>query len=115
MADGATEAEKEAAAKDQVRTTLADVYTFVRSREVNRQIASFTLDHYIEEAKARLNGADRQLTDASGKPISATKGLGTRPSQLSSLKSLRSSFSSAKSQLEKLAEKADSAAKQEAP
>lgn len=89
---------------DQVRQALADTYTFVRSREINTTIASFTLDHYISEAMMQIKGDGRQLVDASGQDSLA---VGTRPSQLTALASLQQSFNDAFDAAKKLAQKAD--------
>lgn len=75
---------------DQLRTTIADTYTFVRSREINKTIAGFTFDHYIDEAKRSIK-EDRILRTAAD----ADKGLGTRPSQLAALQKLQTDFGNA--------------------
>lgn len=89
---------------DQVRRAIADTYTFVRSREINTTIASFTLDHYIDEAKRLIKGDDRQLRDASGEDSLA---VGTRPTQLEALASIQQAFNDAFDDAKKLAEEAD--------
>jgi len=89
---------------DQVRQAIADTYTFVRSREINTTFASFTLDHYIDEAKRQIKGDDRLLRDASGEDSLA---VGTRPTQLEALASLQQAFSDAFDDAKKLAEAAD--------
>ncbi len=44
-----------------IRTVLANAYTFVRSNGINSNIAIFTFDHYIEETKKDLmNGARKR-------------------------------------------------------
>lgn len=91
---------------DQVRQALADTYTFVRSREINTTIASFTLDHYISEAMMQIKGDDRQLVDASGQDSLA---VGTRPTQLEALATLQQAFNDAFATAQKLAQKADKA------
>jgi hypothetical protein len=91
---------------DQVRQALADTYTFVRSREINTTIASFTLDHYISEAMMQIKGSDRQLSDASGQDSLA---IGTRPTQLEALASIQDAFNTAFDDAMKLAQKADKA------
>lgn len=92
--------------QDQIRQALADTYTFVRSREINTTIASFTLDHYISEAMMQIKGDDRQLVDASGQDSLA---VGTRPTQLEALATLQQAFNDAFSAAQKLAQKADKA------
>lgn len=89
---------------DQIRRAIADTYTFVRSREINKTIASFTLDHYISEAMMQIKGQDRQLSDASGQDSLA---VGTRPTQLEALASIQQAFNDAFDAAKKLAEAAD--------
>lgn len=89
---------------DSVRQAIADTYTFVRSREINATIASFTLDHYIDEAKRLIKGDGRSLRDASGQDDLA---VGTRPTQLEALASIQQAFNDAFDSAKKLAEKAD--------
>jgi hypothetical protein len=92
----------EAMASDQIRRTIADVYTFVRSCDVNKTISSFTLDHYIDEAKRRIKEPTilRSASDPS-------KGVGTRSSQLEALTKLEESFAKTYEQAKKMAEEAD--------
>lgn len=89
---------------DQIRQAIADTYTFVRSREINATIASFTLDHYISEAMTQIKGDDRQLSDASGEDSLA---IGTRPTQLEALASTQQAFNDAFDDAKKLAQAAD--------
>jgi hypothetical protein len=89
---------------DQVRQAIADTYTFVRSREINTTFASFTLDHYIDEAKRLIKGDGRALRDASGEDSLA---IGTRPTQLEALAAIQQAFNNAFQDAKTLAEKAD--------
>lgn len=89
---------------DQVRQAIADTYTFVRSREINTTVASFTLDHYIDEAKRLIKGDGRLLRDASGQDSLA---VGTRPTQLEALASIQQAFNDAFEDAKALAEEAD--------
>ncbi len=78
---------KEDAEGDEIRRSIADTYTFVRSAELNRTVSSFTLDHYIDEAKRRIK--DPRILRAASDP---TKGVGTRPSKLDTLTRLEEDF-----------------------
>lgn len=89
---------------DQIRLSIANTYTFVRSREINTTIASFTLDHYIDEAKRLIKGDGRLLRDASGQDSLA---IGSRPTQLESLAAIQQAFNNAFDDAKKLAEEAD--------
>lgn len=84
---------------EQVRRTIADVYTFVRSAEINRTIASFTLDHYLDEAKRKIK-EDRLLRSAAN-----PEGIGSRPSQLSALEKLEADFDKVFAKAKEMAEK----------
>src|SRR6478735_6460682 len=84
---------------DQVRQVIADVYTFVRSREINKTIASFTFDHYIDEAKRSIKG-DRIIRSASD----PGQGLGVRPSRLDSIVKLEEDFNNTFDTAKKVAE-----------
>lgn len=75
---------------DQIRRAFADAYTFVRSSEINKTIASFSLDHYIDEAKREIK--DPRILRAASEP---TVGIGTRPSKLEALEKLESDFAKA--------------------
>ncbi len=90
--------DKASARKNQVRQIIADVYTFVRSRELNKTVSSFTLDHYIDEAKRRIK--DPRILRAASDPV---KGAGTRPAQLSSIEKLEQEFSKAFEEAAKIA------------
>lgn len=87
---------------DQLRTILADTYTFVRSTEINRTIYSFTFDHYIDEAKRSLK-EDRLLRSA----YDAQDGIGKRPSKISSLEKLEQDFNNSIEKLRTLAREKD--------
>jgi hypothetical protein len=89
-------------AGDQIRRSIADVYTFVRSRDINKTISSFTLDHYIDEAKRRIK--EPKILRSASDP---SRGVGTRPSQLEALTKLEESFNKTYEQAKKLAEEAD--------
>lgn len=85
---------------DQLRRTIADVYTFVRSREYNRAIESFTLDHYIDEAK-------RQIKDPTGGRTlraASNPSVGTRPDKLTELLKLEEDFQAALQQAQQVAQ-----------
>ena len=83
---------------DKVRKVVADTYTFVRSVEINKTIASFTLDHYIDEAKRDIKGAGRDSLGAAAD---------IRPSKLDVLVDLEKQFSDSFEVIEALAKKAD--------
>lgn len=68
------------------RQVLGSVYTGVRSRAQNVAIASYTFDHYIEEAKRAIKGDDLQLRDAAGKVVDI------RPTKLKALDTLQREF-----------------------
>lgn len=87
---------------ERIRTIIADTYTFVRSQEYNRTIASFTFDHYIEFAKQAIKGTGRQIRTASGQTI------GIRPTKLETLTNLQNSFKSVLNQARNIAESMDS-------
>ncbi len=86
---------------DRVRKVIADTYTFVRSQEFNRTIASYTFDHYIEFAKQRIKGTGRQIRNASGQTLDL------RPTKLETLEKLESEFRSTLEQARSMAESAD--------
>lgn len=86
----------------ELRSILADTYTFVRSAEINKTILSFTFDHYIDEAK-RVIKEDRILRSAAD-PVT---GIGKRLSKLSSLTKLEQDFNSVLGKIRKLAEAKD--------
>ncbi len=87
---------------DEVRRIVGDVYTFVRSAEINKTISGFTLDHYIDEAKRRIK-EPRILRSASD----PGKGAGTRPGQLEELEKLEETFNKTFEKAKEMAEKAD--------
>ncbi len=89
---------------ERVRRAIADVYTFVRSQEYNRTIASYTFDHYIEFAKQAIKGSGRQIRDAAGNAV------GVRPTKLEALSNLQNSFNGAIEQARKMAESVDNSA-----
>ena len=100
-------AESKASTKDpqadlQLRIILGDVYSFVRSREVNKTILSFTFDHYIDEAKRDIK-EDRILRSASD----PNTGVGKRPAKLTSIQKLEQDFNNALSKLQDAAKAAD--------
>jgi len=86
---------------ERVRKVIADTYTFVRSQEYNRTIASFTFDHYIEFEKQAIKGTGRQIRNASGQV------LGTRPTKLEALINLQDSFKAVLQQARTMAESVD--------
>lgn len=94
-------AQKENKEIDQIRTTIADVYTFVKSREINKTIASFTFDHYIDERKRAIKG-ERIIRSAS-KP---GEGVDKRLAQLDAIDKLEQDFNKAYDQAKSMAEKA---------
>lgn len=94
--------EKDTSESDAVRKTLGDVYTFVRSAEINKTISSFTLDHYIDEAKRKIK--DPRIIRAASDP---TKGVGTRPSQLEVIQKLQQDFNNVYEKAKKIAEQKD--------
>ena len=93
---------------DRVRIVVADVYTFVRSQEINRTIASFTLDHYIDEAKRQIKGEGRQLRNAAGEAYNV------RPTKLEALNRLETEFTKSFSLMEDLAKAASDLTAEEA-
>jgi hypothetical protein len=90
---------------EEIRTVLSDTYTFVRSREINKTIASFTFDHYIDEAKRAIK-EDRILRTAAN----PTEGAGKRPGKLSALAKLENDFANAIAKIRELAKAKDAAA-----
>ncbi len=85
---------------DQIRQTVSDVYTFVRSREINKTIAGFTFDHYIDERMRGIKG-ERVIRSASN----PGDGVGTRPCQLDAIAKLESDFTNSFDKMKKLASK----------
>lgn len=84
-----------------VRRVIADTYAFVRSQEINRTLASFTLDHYIEEAKRQIMGTGRAIRDATGETIDL------RPTKLEQLSALEDEFRSTLETAKTMAKAAD--------
>lgn len=84
---GSKESASERKADAEMRAVLADTYTFVRSAEINKTIASFTFDHYVDEAKRRIKN-DRILRSASN----PNQGVGKRQAKLSALEKLEQDF-----------------------
>lgn len=69
-----------------VRRALHSAYTFVRSVETNKAVASLTLDHMIQEQISRLKkGESREIVSASGED------LGSRTSRYDQLTELQDS------------------------
>lgn len=89
---------------DQIRQAIADTYTYVRSREINQTIASYTLDHYISEAMMQIKGSDDQLSNSSGQDTTAYN---VRPTQLQVLAAIQQAFNDAFDGAMKLAQAAD--------
>ena len=87
---------------NELRSALANAYTFVRSREINKTISSFTFDHYIDEAKRGIK-EDRILRSAS----SPAEGVGRRLSKLSELEKIKLDFSNAMKKAKELAKAND--------
>lgn len=87
---------------ERVRRVIADTYTFVRSQEYNRTIASYTFDHYIQFAMQEIKGKGREIRDAAGQTLNI------RPTKLEALDTLQTSFKSVLAQARKMAEKVDS-------
>ncbi len=83
---------------DEIRRTIGDVYTFVRSREINKTIASFTFDHYIDERKRAIKG-ERIVRSASN----PGDGIERRPAQLDAVSKLEEDFNQGFEKMKKLA------------
>lgn len=90
----------------QMRAVLSDTYTFVRSAELTKTIASFTFDHYIDEAKRALK-EDRILRSASN----PAEGVGKRQSKITALEKLETDFNNSLANMKKLAEAKDAKAR----
>jgi hypothetical protein len=86
---------------ERIRTVVADVYTFVRSSEINRTIGAFTFDHYIDEAKRKIKGEGRAIRDAAGEATDV------RPTKLAVLESLEKAFTDSFAVIEEMAKKKD--------
>lgn len=108
-----SKAEKKREEAEKIRDVVANVYTFVRSQEINRVIGAFTFDHYVDEAKRRLKGSGREIRDAAGKVIKDDKTGDPmlRPSLLDYLTKLKADFAASYNSIVKMAEAADKAAK----
>lgn len=89
-----------------IRTLLSDTYVFVRSSQINKTIASFTFDHYIDEAKREIV-EDRILTTASN----PTQGSGKRQAKLTALTTLETNFNNTLESIKKLAAAKDSSSR----
>ena len=87
--------------EEQLRITVGAVYTFVRSQELNRTVANFTLDHFIDEAIRQLRGDGTAVRDAAGNVVA------TKTAQLERMQKLQNDFNSVFSQLQKKAQQAD--------
>lgn len=112
---GETKAEKNPTtvdAAEEVRRAISNVYTFVRSQETNKTIASYTFDHYIQEAKDRIKGGvgvdvngitqvGRAIRDAAGQAFDV------RPPKLEALAALEASFNKQFDKAKQLALAAD--------
>lgn len=98
---------------DRVREDIANVYTFVRSQEINRVIGAFTFDHYVDEAKRRIKGTGREIRDAAGVVIQddKTKTQMMRPSLLDYLNKLEQRFNASYQEALKMAQNAEDQAK----
>ncbi len=92
----------ESSESDEIRKTIGNVYTFVRSSEINKTISGFTFDHYLDEAKRRIK-EPRVLRSASD----PGKGVGTRPGQLEALEKLEELFNKSFAKAKEMAEAAD--------
>jgi hypothetical protein len=91
--------QRETVENDEIRRIVADVYTFVRSREINKAISSFTLDHYIDERKREIKG-ERIIRSAS-RP---GEGVDRRPAQLDAITRLEEDFKKGFTKAKKMAE-----------
>lgn len=90
-----------------IRNIIAESYTFVRSQEINRTIASFTLDHYIDEAKREIKGEGRQLRSASGEAYDV------RATKLEELERMTTEFAETLPLLEELAKQTEDVKEEE--
>jgi hypothetical protein len=97
---------EERRADAQMRAVLSDTYTFVRSSELTKTIASFTFDHYIDEAKRALK-EDRVLRSASN----PAEGVGKRQAKITALETLETNFKNSIANMRKLAQTKDASAK----
>lgn len=91
--------QRESIENDEIHRVVGDVYTFVRSREINKTISSFTFDHYVDERKRAIKG-ERIIRSAS-RP---GEGVDRRPSQLDAVLKLEEEFKKIFEKAKKLAE-----------
>jgi hypothetical protein len=84
-----------------VRRIIAETHVFVRSQEINRTLQSFTLDHYIEEAKRKISGTGREIRDGAGEAFDL------RPTKLESLNILEDEFRATLTAAREMAKAAD--------
>ena len=108
---------QKAAEVRKVRRVVADVYTFVRSQEINRTLSGFTMDHYIEEAKREIKGETVTIggIDQTGRALRGAGGeaFGIRPSKLDALTSLEDEFQATLGTAKTMAEAAEAALQEE--
>jgi len=90
-----------------VRRVISDVHVFVRSQEINRTLGSFTLDHYIEEAKRQISGTGREIRDSTGSTFDL------RPTKLEALNTLEDEFRVTLKTAKEMAEQADAIPQEE--
>jgi hypothetical protein len=82
-------AQDKALAQANEATILHRAYSFIRSREMNKAVASMTLDHLLQEHIERIEGGDSRAM------LSATGRRGAmRPSKLAELKQLEDDIAS---------------------
>lgn len=94
---------------DKLREVLSQVYVFVRSQEINRVIAAFTFDHYIDEAKRLLKGT-AYVRAADGRPLIVDQEQNqyeVRPSLLDEMLLVKSLFTTFYDAMLKTAQAAD--------
>ena len=94
---------------DKLREVLSQVYVFVRSQEINRVVAAFTFDHYIDEAKRLLKGTS-YVRAADGRPLIVDQEQNqyeVRPSLLDELQSMKSLFDTFYESMKKTAQAVD--------
>lgn len=100
--------------ESQVRTAVGNVYTFVRTRNINKNISGFTFDHYIDEALRDIRGSEVELAAGAGqgRAIRDAAGLAfdIRPGKLEALEKLKATFLLTFAAAMKMAEEADSQA-----
>lgn len=71
-----------------LRSILHSAYAFIRSVEVNKAVASLTLDHLIQEQLNRYQSKERNVLDAKG------ASMGNRISYLDALDGLEKDINS---------------------